>query len=358
MVSANAFPVMGGVETHVHEVAPRIARAGFDVTVLTTDRSGRLPQREEVGGVHVRRVRAMPAERDYYFAPGIYRHVARGGWDLLHCQGVHTLVPPLAMLAGQRARIPYVLTLHSGGHGSRTRTRLRGAQHQLLRPLLSRARRLIAVSQWEADSFAGHLRLPRDRFVTIPNGADLDWAANVPAVEEDPSLILSVGRLERYKGHQRAIAAMPHLLRHVPDARLRIVGAGSYESELRRLAHRSGLEERIEIGSVDARDRPAMAALLARAGLVVLLSEYESHGIAVLEALALRRRVLVADSSALSEFAANGLARAVPLDSAPDELARIMHEQLRAAPPTGFQLPTWDACADQLVSLYRQILKR
>ena len=33
MVSANAFPVMGGVETHIHEVAPRIAEAGFDVTM-------------------------------------------------------------------------------------------------------------------------------------------------------------------------------------------------------------------------------------------------------------------------------------------------------------------------------------
>ncbi len=37
MVSANAFPLMGGIEMHVHEVSRRLSAAGVDVTVLTTD---------------------------------------------------------------------------------------------------------------------------------------------------------------------------------------------------------------------------------------------------------------------------------------------------------------------------------
>jgi glycosyltransferase involved in cell wall biosynthesis len=357
MVSANAYPVMGGTETHIHEVAPRIARAGFDVTVLTTDRSGQLPARERHNGVETRRVRAWPAKRDYYFAPGLYRVITEGRWDLVHCQGYHTLVPVVAMLACIRARIPYVVTFHSGGHGSHVRGRLRSLQRHALRPLLGRAKRLIAVSEWEGEEFRRHLRIPAGRFRTIPNGAAMEWPAGSLAPTEDPSLILSVGRLERYKGHQRIIAALPHLLRDLPDARLRVVGSGPYEAELRRLAAELDVDHRVEIAGLDPRDRGGMASLLSRAGLVMLLSEYESQGIAAVEALSLGRRLLVADTTALSELARRGWAGSIPVDSTPEEIARAMLRQLRSPPPVNLDLPTWEACARQLVDVYKEALE-
>jgi glycosyltransferase involved in cell wall biosynthesis len=356
MVSANAYPVMGGVETHLWEVAPRVARAGFDVTLLTTDRTGTLARRERLNGVPAVRVRAWPARRDWYFAPGVSRAITRGRWDLVHCQGYHTFVPPLAMLAALRANVPFVLTFHSGGHGSSVRTRLRGAQRAALRPLLARARRLIAVSDFEADLFARQLRLPRGRFVIIPNGAAMAWPAGGPTSDDNAPLILSVGRLERYKGHQRLIEALPEVLRSAPRARLRIVGAGPYETELRRLAQASGAADRIEICSIDPADRARMAATLASASLVALLSEYEANPVAVMEALALRRRVLVADTSGLSELAGRGLARAIPLSSTVPEVATAIVAQLATPPPTDFELPTWDACAARLADVYREAL--
>lgn len=358
MVSANAYPVMGGVETHVHEVAPRLARAGLDVTVLATDRAGEQPVRERWDEVPVRRVRSWPRQRDYYLAPGVMRAIRGGQWDLVHCQGYHTFVPPAAMLACLVADIPYVLTFHSGGHPSLLRTRLRFLQHAAMRPLLSRARKLIAVSSFEAQSFSRHLRLPAARFVTIPNGAEMPWPAGTPLPAEDPSLILSVGRLERYKGHHSVIAALPYVLQERPQVHLRIAGAGPYEQELRRLARTAGVEDRVEIGSVPPTDRAGMVALVAQAALVTLLSEYEAHPVAVTEALALNRRVLVADTSGLSEFATRGLARAIPLGSTPQETARAMLEQLEAPPPVDVSLPTWDECAARLASLYLRILGR
>src|SRR5438552_13435202 len=103
MVAARYFPIIGGVETHVYEVARRLARASVEVTVLTTDLSGQLPTVEESEGVQIRRVRAWPKNKDYYLAPGIYRIITQGRWDLVHCQGYHTMVAPLAMLAAWRA---------------------------------------------------------------------------------------------------------------------------------------------------------------------------------------------------------------------------------------------------------------
>ncbi|MBV9688722.1 MAG: glycosyltransferase family 4 protein [Ktedonobacteraceae bacterium] len=362
LVAVRYFPYMGGSETHVYEVGRRLARAGVEVTVLTTDVSGRLPAFEEVDGVRIHRVLAWPTNKDYYFAPAIYRFIARGQWDLVHCQGYHSLVPPLAMLAAWRAKLPYVLTFHSGGDVSRLRSLLRGLQRAMLRPLLSRARKLIAVSAFEADFFREQLRLPGEQFVIIPNGA---YLPEVPGsageatdeVDEGP-LIVSIGRLERYKGHQRVIAALPKVLELVPNVRVRIAGVGPYESALQKMARKLGVAERVEIRPVPPGDRGSMASLLARADLVTLLSQYESQGIAVLEALALRRPVLVTATSALQELADRGLVRTVPLNSTSEAVATAMVDQLRhPLVPPNVELPMWDDCAANLLALYQTIVQ-
>ena len=363
LVAARYFPSMGGLETHIYEVGRRLAQAGVEVTVLATDVSGRLPAVEESEGIRIRRVRAWPSNKDYYFAPGIYRVITRGRWDLVHCQGYHNLVPPLAMLPAWRASIPFVLTFHSGGDVSRLRKALRGLHWTMLRPLLSRARKLIAVSEFEAGFFRERLRLPAERFVVIPNGAYLPEVMEPPGGTtgevEDAPLIVSVGRLERYKGHQRVIAAVPKLLELVPDVRVRIVGVGPYASTLQKLARRLGIAEHVKIQAVPPGDRGGMAAVLARADLVTLLSEYESQGIAVMEALTLGRPVLVAGTSALQELAERGLARAIPLESTPEEVAAAVASQLRHQRlAQNVALPTWDACAASLLALYQAIARR
>jgi glycosyltransferase involved in cell wall biosynthesis len=360
MVSASYFPNTGGLETHVYEVGRRLVQAGIEVTVLTTDTSGRLPEVEKSEGIEILRVRSWPTNKDYFFAPGIYRVITRGSWDLIHCQGYHNLVPPLAMLAAYRAHTPFVLTFHSGGDVSRLRKALRGLHWTMLRPLLSHAQKLIAVSQFEADFFRARLGLPTEQFVVIPNGAQLPEVIELTGSDGgDPDgdpLIISVGRLERYKGHQRVMAALPKVLEQVPNARLHIVGAGPYRSTLQKMARKLGIARRVEIGEV--RDRVGMASLLARANLVTLLSEYESQGIAVMEALALQRPVLVASTSALQEFASHDLAHAVPLESPPEEVARaVVGQLLQPRIPANVELPTWDACAASLLALYQTLVR-
>jgi len=357
-VTARYFPYMGGVETHVYEVSRRMAAAGLGVIVLTSDPSGKLTVRETVEGVRIRRVRAWPANRDYYFAPGIYREIMRGDWDIIHCQCYHTLVTPIAMLAAIRSRTPFVLTFHSGGHSSGLRSAVRGIQRAVLRPLLARADKLIGVSNFEADFFRAHLHLPRSRFTVIQNGSHLPRLQSASQPKRDPDLILSVGRLERYKGHHRAIAALPRILQTRPSARLRIVGTGPYEKQLRELAQRLGVGGRVEIGAIPPGDRAGMAELLARASLVVLFSEYEAHPVSVMEAVAMGCPVLVTDTSGLGELARRGLVRAVPPASRDEQIARAVVSELdhpleRAAG----DLPTWEGCAADLVALYRSVLR-
>lgn len=131
----------------------------------------------------------------------------------------------------------------------------------MLRPLLARAGRLIAGSRFEAELFEERTRLPRSAFCVIPSGIDLP----APLAQERPPglpLILSVGRVESYKGHQRVVEALPALERARPGTRLRIVGRGPYEPELRTLAKRLGVARLLEIASVPADRRDEMAQLL------------------------------------------------------------------------------------------------
>ena len=102
-----------------------------------------------------------------------------------------------------------------------------------------------------------------------------------------------------------------------------------------------------------------MAEVLSQASVVALLSEYEAHPVAIMEALALHRPVLVADTSGMSELAQQGLARAIPLRSSPTEIAYAVVQQIEEPlmPPADFVLPTWDECASQIRVLYSQCTK-
>jgi glycosyltransferase involved in cell wall biosynthesis len=357
IVTPRFFPYLGGIETHVYEVGRRMVAHGLDVTVLSSDPGGSLPVHDELEGMHLRRVRAWPRNLDLYIAPDIYRVIANGSWDLVHCQGVHTFVPPTAMLASLRARLPYVLTFHTGGHSSSSRHAIRDTQWKVLGPLLRRANRLISVSRFEVGLFQHALHLPTDRFVVIRNGGRLPDVPENDLPRAPGTLIVAVGRLEQYKGHQRAIAALPHLRREYPDARLRIVGTGPYEGELRTLARRLGVSDLVQIEGIPPQDRSGMARVILSASLVTLLSDYEAHPIAVMEALALGRPVLAADTSGLSELAEEGLIRAIPADSSPEQVAAAMAAQLRdPLIPADVHFPTWEECVHKLLAVYNDVL--
>ncbi len=356
MVTPRVFPYIGGIETHVQEVGKRMVARGIAVTVLSTDVSRKLPPSEIVDGMQFLRVPAYPADKDYYYAPAISRIIASGGpWDVIHCQGVHTFVPLLAMRAARRARLPYVLTFHGGGETTAMRGAIRRLQWRLLRPHLARAACLIGVSGDEAEYFRRTMALPPQLFTVVPNGAShLPVESSLrPPKQGDPQIV-SVGRLERYKGHQRVIAAMPHILVRYPNARLRIVGWGPYEAELRELAAKLRVAECVDIGGVPPGDGEGMARAFLSADVVTLLSEHEGQGLAALEALSCRRPVVIAYATALRELADQHMARAVALDSPPEDVASAIIQQYEEPLlPQRFEMPSWDDCVDGLLMAYR-----
>jgi glycosyltransferase involved in cell wall biosynthesis len=227
--------------------------------------------------------------------------------------------------------------------------------------MLARANRLIALTGLEIDEYSQRLRLPRERFALIPNGSDLAPADTLRTVRRtvrrEPALIASIGRLERYKGHHLVLAALPDVLRRRPDARLWIAGSGPYEGSLRELARALGVSEHVEIRPIPPKDREGMARQLARVKVAVSLSEFETQPTAALEAVSVGCRLVVADAPGLRSLGDDGLARLVSLDRPPNDVAAMILEELEK-PPVERQLtlPTWDACADGLIELYRSVI--
>lgn len=357
MITTRSQPEIGGIESHVAEVAGRIAALGYDLEVLTTDRSGRLPRHERVDGYSIRRFRAYPAGRDWYFSPGLFWAALRTRYDVVHVQGIHTLVPPLAMVAAIVRRTPFVLTFHTGGNSSAFRERARRTQFRLLAPLLRRAHTLIGVSLFEARRFEEVMGLPEGAITVIRNGGAL------PPLEEpvapEPGLVTSVGRLERYKGHHKAIEALPYLLKTHPDARVEILGSGPYEAELWALAEELGVKDRVTIRLIPPVDRALMGQTIARTGVMTLLSDYEAHPVAVMEALAAGRPAVVSRTSGLTELAGLGWAVGVDQDASAEETARAIGRQLDdplVPDPAG--LPTWETCVAGVVDTYDSITSR
>jgi glycosyltransferase involved in cell wall biosynthesis len=352
VVTARFLPDLGGTETHVYEVTRRMARRGdLDLTVLTTDRSGTRPAREEVDGFRVLRCRSYPQHRDYYFAPSIYRLIHNGRYDVVHCQGIHTAVPIIAMMAAIRTGIPYVVTFHSGGHSSGLRRRIRSTQWHALGPLLRQATVLVAVSRFEQQLFQQACQLDGSRFSLIQNGGSL--LASAGRARRIEGRIVSSGRLEQYKGHQRLIEALPMVRQSIPGATLHILGSGPYEARLRALVQTLGLQESVTIEYIAPDERPRMAQALGQAAVFAGLSEYEAHPVAVMEALTLGIPTVGLDTAGVADLVADGLVEGVPPDASPATIARILTAALNRRgfrPPA--MLPTWEKAADDLARIY------
>lgn len=372
LATRHYFPHIGGIETHVYEVGHRLVDAGVDVTILTSAYSDKLPDVEEVDGMHIRRVRAWLDRGSFYVVPGISHIVTNGSWDVIHCHDIDTLFGAHVMLAAWRVGIPYVVTFHNGyplGSSSEGASywqsaidSLRGVVKRLkwaaLRPLFAHATRLIGVSDFVVERFQKQLHLPEKYFTVISNGGDLPKVKATSLPNAKRPLIVSSGRLERFKGHHRIMAALPLVCTHYPDVRLRIVGTGPYEEALWQLARDLGVTNRVHIEAIPAKDRVGMAQVLADASLVTQLSEYEAQCVAALEALSLERPMLVTDIPAFHEFAKQGLVRAIPLSSTVEEVAAAVLHQLREPiVPSHAVIPTWENCVKNLLTLYPMISK-
>ena len=154
-------------------------------------------------------------------------------------------------------------------------------EHALLylTPWLSR--HITVVSEHVRAQYPAVLR---NRMMELPNPVSRMPVVRADAIGANRSrkILLSVGRLAEEKDHATLIDAFALIAGHLNDWDLRIVGDGERRDRLQARIAAAGLEGRVSLPGA-TRD---IESEYARAQLFVLPSLYESHGLALAEALA------------------------------------------------------------------------
>lgn len=337
-------PQTGGIETHVKEVSERLVTRGHDVTVFSSDAGEHGSRREHRNGVRIRRFRALTRNGAFYVAPGIGLAVRRNSAAIVHVHNYHAL-PALFATVGLDGK-PVVFTTHYHGTSeSPLRDRLLSLYEPLGRRIVDRADTVIAVSDWEREQLRRDFSIESS---VIPNGIDFEQFADAIPDERETRYLLCVGRLEKYKGIQYAIRALPELR----DYHLVVVGSGPYRDRLEDVARTTGVRDRVEfLGYVTDDDLPG---LYAGADAYLALSEFEAYGLTVKESLAAGTPCVVRETGALGEWAER--ADCVGLDSpTPASIAEAVRAVIDREPSTR-GLRSWSDVVDGVEAEYNSVL--
>jgi glycosyltransferase involved in cell wall biosynthesis len=351
-VVSSYTPRIGGVETHVGHLAAGLADEGDQVTVLTYQTGG-CPAEEWVSGVRVLRFPLGLNAGIYAISPALSRYLRsrEGDFDLIHAHSYHTLAGHAAV----PIQLPFVFTPHYHGTGH---TPLRALLHHLYRPvgarLLRAADAVICVSDAERALLARDFAAAAGKTVTIPNGTERKPVPSDAGQREmGEPVVLSVGRLERYKNLDLVIAAIATLPLAVA---LVVVGDGPDRARLERYARAAKLSRPVLFtGRIPER---ALGQWFARAGVVVSASDHEAFGITLADGLAAGARVVASAIPAHAELArrAHGLVRlANPRDTG--QFAAALAAALRAGRIAHGELalPSWTDVVAATRDLYSRV---
>jgi glycosyltransferase involved in cell wall biosynthesis len=345
---AHAFPraaddLTGGF---LLRLATALAAEGVQVAAVAPGAEG-LAAAERLAGIAVRRYRYAPrrAERLAYAGEmhrraaspvgalalaGLLgagalavRRVARRA-DLVHA---HWWFPAGVQALAARTGLPLVTTLHGTDvRLARSRPAARAACARVLRA----SARVTAVSGWLADQAAGFAPDLAGRVAVAPMPVD-DLAFHPGPGDRPRDELLFVGRLDRQKGLEVALAALAELRGPAAGLPLRVVGGGPAEAALRRLAGQLGVAGRVRWDG--QLPQAELAARYRRAAVLVVPGRDEGLGLVAVEGQLSGAPVVAAASGGLLDVVADGrTGRTVPAGR-PDALARAVEAAL--ADPAG-----------------------
>lgn len=302
LVSSAYRPYISGVGEHVHHLGKELQKRGHEVHVLTTSYPA-ATQTETLPATRLGRGLVLPFARGQFTfsfdvdLPGrVKRFFSANSFDLIHCHGIFP--PELAYWAAALAKTPVVVTFHTliPALPKWACATFRSLFPGLQKKVTARIAVSNACRQWAEQFFPGEFRV-------IYNGVDLE-RFHPDARQVAPSLdnrsLLFVGRLEKRKGLEVLLRALPEVLKPFPDTRLVVVGFGPLLNHYQRLCRHLGIEKAVQfIGPVPNDQLPGYYT-----GATVYVAPTlgrESMGIVLIEAMACARPVIASDIPGYNE---------------------------------------------------------
>jgi len=351
------FPLVGGVEVLTGGLAMALQARGHAVLMVARSDDLELPEHAWYEGVPIRRLpfwaalaagsaeqvlamRARVRDLKRSFAP-----------DVVH---LHTMEISLFfhLQSAATPRVPVLHTLHGIPAAAAT------APGSVLGQSLRAADWVTAVSQPVLNETRRLLPALTARSSLIRNA--LSPPARVPRPLPPAPRLLCLGRLERVKGFDLALAAFAELLAAHPAARLIVAGEGRERRALEAQAAALHLGRAVEFTGWIAPD--AVPDLLDTVTAVVMPSRDEPFGLVALQAAQMARPIIAARVGGLAEVVVDGV---TGLHVAPDDAAALRRalQWLLGHPAAAAEMGAaarrralaeflWEPCVDAYEGLY------
>jgi glycosyltransferase involved in cell wall biosynthesis len=305
----------GGAERHAVRIATAVDPTRWRARVLTFA-DGPLHDELVAAGVPVEVVPTPGGPTGVVTAAAAVRNAVER--DRPAVVSGHNVLVEVAMRLGLRGRpVPNVVWKHTYGHIGH-----RGLRERLFeRATGAGVTRYGAVCHTQVRYLTDELGLAPQKIAVVPNAVPVPAAP--PPLRDGPPSVLMTAAMRADKDHALVLRAWLTVLRHAPQARLRLAGDGPCRADLERLARELGLADRVEFLGM----RDDVDALLADAHLLVLASyAVECFPYAALEAMAAGRGVVSTNVAGLPEMVEDGVTgRLVPPHDA-DALATALVE--------------------------------
>lgn len=294
----------GGAERLVLSYAESLRKQGVTIAVGSVVGGGELEEKFREKGIEI-----VVGRKSGVF--NFYRNYTRlrksygGQVEIIHSHVFSADV--MGFLLAKKLKIKWVSTQHNVETNASIWRKL------IWKIILHSADKVIAVSDSVYDFCLREWRLPKEKFVLIKNGIELEqWLA----VSADESLaapqlrLATIGRLEKQKGHEILLRALAQLK---IDWRLDVFGDGGLKKGLIDLAVRLGVNDRVAWRGV-VLDMPRE---LENIDVVVQPSLWEGMSLVVMEAMA-SGRVVIATPPAGSGLIEDGKTGMIaPIGDAP-----------------------------------------
>jgi D-inositol-3-phosphate glycosyltransferase len=329
----------------------------------------------------------------FYHLPEFYRQVSHWGrengadFDLVNTH--YWLSGWLGRRLGQLWGVPWVHMAHTLGR-VKDRDRPEGAAREsdqriaVELEIVRSCNRLIAPTPREVDDLAYLYGADRSCIEVVPLGVDLERFQPRDAtglrsrlgLAAGERVILFTGRLERLKGVETAIRALPLLPTAAGPYRLLVAGADSSNGLLEAAGHASererlaalaaelGVAGRVTfLGAVHHEELPLYYSL---ADVCAVPSYSESFGLVALEAQACGTPVVASRVGGLAHVVVDGQTGFTIRDHDPAAYAarlgelladEVLRTQMGSAAAAHARRYTWDATAGRLLEVYRSTSK-
>jgi glycosyltransferase involved in cell wall biosynthesis len=359
---------MHGVKRLFAWMIPRFDRTRFNVSLISLRRKDLSDDTLEQYGIDVTYLHR--SKFDPATLPALLKVLDGRQADVLHLHGYGATT--FGRLAAAGRGLPVILHEHAN------HTTTPWFQRLADRALARHTDVAIAVSESTAEFVTRARLIPPERTRVVYLGVPLDEFARPRALEDvararaelglgpDTLSIGTITRLMPSKGNRYLVEAFVRVVAELPDARGLIVGEGELEPELRALAHRVGVADRLTFAGF----RRDVAAALSALDIVVFPSLWEGTPLTAFEALAMGKPIVATDADGLRDILTPGRnALVVPREN-PDALADAIVRLARdpalraklgdAARETGagYDIATFVAKMERLYTLLHETSRR